>query len=310
MNNCDSLLKALMNRSVSDSLMLGAGVHDAISGRIAQEVGYDALWVSGLGASAAQHLVPDANIISLGEMAELTRRIISASSVPVLVDADNGYGNVVNVRYAVRLLESAGAAGLCLEDNSFPKRNSFYGGNGRELVDVDEMCGKLEMASATRRREDFVLIARTEALIAGLTPRDAAERAERYSLAGANAVLLHGRSWPLVREACERYRGMAPIVLVPTTYPEVQRADMFAAGARLAIYANQALRAAVTSIRNTLTSLRHATNLEVTEADIASLDEIFRLTGAEDLLAIEAHYGSQAVRARQGSVASAERSDK
>src|SRR5215475_6030966 len=148
-------------------IVLAAGAHDALSAKLAEEAGFDAIWASGVGISAVQ-AVPDANILTLTETLEAVRRIVDAVEIPVIADCDNGYGNAINVMRTVSEFERAGAAGICIEDNEFPKRCSFYGSVRRELVSVEEHVGKIEAATAARRSRDFTVVARTEALIAGL----------------------------------------------------------------------------------------------------------------------------------------------
>src|SRR5262252_2423747 len=146
---------------------LAAGAHDALSAKLAEEAGFDAVWASGFGISAVQ-AVPDANILTLTETLEAVRRICDAVSVPVVADCDNGYGNAINVMRTASEFERAGAAGICIEDNEFPKRCSFYAGVRRDLVPTEEHARKIAAAVAARRDPGFLVIARTEALIVGL----------------------------------------------------------------------------------------------------------------------------------------------
>src|SRR2546427_238389 len=174
-------------------LVLAAGAHDSLSAKLAEEAGFDAIWASGFGISAVQ-AVPDANILTLTETLEAVRHIVDAVHIPVVADCDNGYGNAINVMRTVGEFERAGAAGVCIEDNDFPKRCSFYAGVRRELVPVDEHARKIEAATAARRDPAFAVIARTEALIAGLGVDEALGRARAYAAAGADAVLVHSKA--------------------------------------------------------------------------------------------------------------------
>ena len=112
---------------------LAAGAHDALSAKLAEEAGFDAIWASGFGISAVQ-AVPDANILTMTETLDAVRRMCDAVTIPVVADCDNGYGNAINVMRTASEFERAGAAGICIEDNVFPKRCSFYAGVRRELV--------------------------------------------------------------------------------------------------------------------------------------------------------------------------------
>src|SRR3990170_2706953 len=133
---------------------LAAGAHDALSAKLAQEAGFDAV------------------------------------GIPVIADCDNGYGNAINVMRTVAEFERAGAAGVCIEDNEFPKRCSFYSGVRRDLVPTEEHVRKIEAAKSAQRRPEFVVIARTEALIAGWGLDEALARARAYAAAGADAILV------------------------------------------------------------------------------------------------------------------------
>jgi len=278
-----------------DRSALMAGAHNGLSARIAERAGFDALWASGFEISAS-HAVPDANILTMSENLAAARDMADASRLPVLADCDNGYGNAINVRRAVREYEAAGVAGICIEDNSFPKRCSFYTGVGRELVGVDEHAGKIRAAVEARRDPHFVVVARTEALICGLGMDEALTRARAYQAAGADAILVHSKSkdgaeilefglrWP---------RDAAPLVAVPTTYSHVTARDLFDAGYRLVIYANHGLRSAVRAMTQTLSKLRREAQAASVEPDIVPLEAIYDLVGVQQLRSDEASYLAQ-----------------
>src|SRR5215471_136415 len=141
-------------------VVLAAGAHDALSAKLAEEAGFYAVWASGFGMSAVQ-AVPDANILTLTETLEAVRRICDAVTLPVVADCDNGYGNAINVMRTASEFERAGAAGICIEDNEFPKRCSFYAGVKRELVPAEEHARKIQAATTARRDPGFAIIART-----------------------------------------------------------------------------------------------------------------------------------------------------
>src|SRR5436305_2516955 len=174
-------------------VVLAAGAHDALSAKLAEQAGFDAIWASGFGISAVR-AVPDANILTLTETLEAVRRIVDAVGIPVIADCDNGYGNAINVMRTAAEFERAGAAGICIEDNEFPKRCSFYAGVRRELVPAEEHARKIEAATTARRAASFLVIARTEALIVGLGLDEALRRATAYARAGADAVLVHSHA--------------------------------------------------------------------------------------------------------------------
>src|SRR5262249_16690675 len=156
----------------------------------------------------------------------------------------NGYGNAINVMRTVTEFERAGAAGVCIEDNEFPKRCSFYAGVRRDLVLPEEHARKVEAAVTARRNPEFAVIARTEALIAGLGLDEALLRARLYADAGADAVLVHSKAGTFdeLADFARRWDRATPLVAVPTTYPDVSPETLARSGFRLAIFANQPLR--------------------------------------------------------------------
>jgi phosphoenolpyruvate phosphomutase len=282
-------------------LVLAAGAHDALSAKLAEEAGFEAIWASGFGISAVKAL-PDANILTLTETLEAVRRIVDAVAIPVVADCDNGYGNAINVMRTVSEFERAGAAGICIEDNDFPKRCSFYAGVRRDLVPLEEHARKIEAATAARHARGFLVIARTEALIAGLGLEEALMRARAYAEAGADAILVHSKAsdFSELRAFSDSWDGRVPLVAVPTTYPTVGREELAAAGFRLAIFANQALRAAIVAMRGVLADLRQSGRAASVEDRIASLEEVYALVGVPELKANEQRFlfaGNQAPRA-------------
>lgn len=273
------------------NIVLAAGAHDALSAKLAEEAGFDAIWASGFGISAVQ-AVPDANILTLTETLDAVKRICDAVQIPVIADCDNGYGNAINVMRTVTEFERAGAAGICIEDNEFPKRCSFYAGVSRDLVNVDEHARKVQAACASRRHRDFVVIARTEALIAGIGMDEALLRARAYADAGADAVLVHSKAKDFgeLKRFTELWDRPVPLVAVPTTYPDVSPEELHAAGFRLAIFANQPLRAAIVAMRGALQEMRRTGKIASIEGRIATLEEVYALVGVSELKANEKRF--------------------
>jgi phosphoenolpyruvate phosphomutase len=282
-------------------IVLAGGAHDALSATLVEEAGFEAVWASGFGISAVQG-VPDANILTLTETLDAVRRIVDAVEIPVVADCDNGYGNAINVMRTVGEFERAGAAGICIEDNDFPKRCSFYAGVRRDLVAPEEHARKIEAATTARRDRGFVVIARTEALIAGLGMDEALRRARAYADAGADAVLIHSKSrdFEELRTFARSWDRAVPLIAVPTTYPTVAADELEEAGFRMAIFANQALRAAIVGMRDVLREIRESGCAAGVEKRIARLDEVYALVGVPELKANEERFlftGSQAPRA-------------
>jgi phosphoenolpyruvate phosphomutase len=268
------------------------GAHDALSARLIERAGFDAVWASGFAISAAQFALPDANILTMTENLEVIRHINQATALPVIADCDNGYGNAVNVIRTVTEYENAGIAAICLEDNIFPKRCSFYAGVQRELVSIEEHCGKLRAAKRAQQDSDFMVIARTEALIAGWGMEEALQRATAYAGAGADAILIHSKA-PTAAEVLEfarRWSLETPLVIVPTTYASTPLQTLADAGFKLVIFANHPVRAAITGMRESLAQLRRHGTASLLDAHIASLEDVFDLVGVSRLTAEEQEF--------------------
>jgi phosphoenolpyruvate phosphomutase len=292
-------LRALLEQS---GLIPMVGAHDALSARLIEAAGFPVVWSSSFAVSAAQRAMPDVNLLTMTENLEAARAINDAISLPVVADADNGYGNAVNVVRTVEAYERAGLAGLCLEDNVFPKRCSLYPGMKRELVSVEEFAGKIRAAAATRRDGDFVIIARVEALIAGWGMAEARRRAHAYAEAGADMILMHSRSRTAdeVLEFMRRWDRAIPVVVVPTLYPSVTFEELERAGVKMVIWANQVLRGAVKGMQDALRVLARERRLDALDPYIVPLEEIYAHVGVEQFKAVESEFlpaGTSPVRA-------------
>ena len=260
-------------------LMRIGGAHDALSARLLAEAGFAAIWMSGFGLAAAQFAFPDVNLVTMTESVEAARRAAAAAAAPLIVDADNGFGDSRNAARAVREYGQAGVAGICLEDNIFPKRCSLYPGAPRELVPLPEMCEKLESARRTADPFGMLLIGRVESLIAELGPEDAVTRANAYAEAGADAILIHSRTWAPLREIALSRRVTKPLVLVPTLFSDVSLAEAEACGFAAVIFANQLLRATVHAARAMLGPLLRAGALTDVDRFLCPVSDVNRLVG-------------------------------
>jgi phosphoenolpyruvate phosphomutase len=270
--------------------LLAVGAHDGMSGRLGERAGFDAIWASGFEISAS-HGVPDANVLDMSAQLAASEQIAEAVSVPVIADCDNGYGNAVNAAHTARKFARAGIAGICIEDNVFPKRCSFYEGARRELVSREEHALKIE-ACKDEAGDGLFVIARTEALIAGYPMEDALERAEAYAEAGADAVLIHSKQKEPheIVEFCTRWSGRAPLVAVPTTYDKTTVADLARLGVRIVIFANHGLRASIRAMEQAYAKLIQAGRASVLRDDIVSLQHVFDLINVKELEEIERRY--------------------
>ena len=168
---------------------IAMAAHNPLAAKLAREAGIDAVWGSGFERSAS-YAVPDANVLPMGIHLEMMRAMVEVQAGPVIADVDTGFGNAVNVAYVVPRYAAAGVAAVVIEDKSFPKDSSRTSGGRQELVSIPEFQGRIEAAKATG---SVLLIARTEALIAGVGQHEALRRGTAYVEAGADAVLIHSK---------------------------------------------------------------------------------------------------------------------
>jgi len=265
--------------------------HDGLSARVAADAGFRALWASGLCMSTTLGL-RDSDEASWTERLTLVARIVEAANLPVLVDGDSGYGNFSTARRFALQAEQIGAAGICIEDKRFPKTNSFVGDN-HELAPVGEFCGKIRACRDAARNPAFVVVARTEALIANLGIDEALLRSEAYRLAGADAIFIHSRK-PTVEEIVAfmtDWGDRLPVLIAPTTYPQTPMSMYADLGIAGVIWANQGMRAAVKAMR-TVCRLLSTEGAGAVEGMIASLDDVFTLMDYAQLTLDEQRYGS------------------
>jgi phosphoenolpyruvate phosphomutase len=277
-------LRALLG---SGHVVRAAGAHTALGAALVEQAGLDAVWASSFEISAARCL-PDASLLTMTDYLQATAQMQEACSIPVVADVDTGFGGTMNVAHMVREYERQGISAVCIEDKVFPKMNSFVG-TRHPLLDADAFCRKITVAKTVQQTSDFHVIARTEALIAGLGVEEALRRAECYVDAGADSVLIHSRDRrkDQVLEFLRGWDGRAPVVIVPTTYPDWQATDAHRAGVSMIIYANQSLRAAVSSVRQVLSRIRDDGSTLAVEDTIAPLSDIFQLQHLDDWRGIE-----------------------
>lgn len=265
------------------------GAHSPLSARLAAEAGFDGIWASGFELSAL-HGVPDASIVTQTQHLETASAMAFAVPVPVLADVDTGFGNAVNLWHATRDYEAAGCRGLVVEDKTFPKDTSLLPGGRQELVRIEEFQGKIAAAVDARRDPDFAIVARTEALIAGAGLEEALVRARAYVAAGADAILIHSKQKTPdeVLAFIAAWDLPAPLVLVPTAYPQLDEAAIRALGkVRLVIYGNHGLRAAVQAMTDCFRAIRAAGGAAGVENAIAPLERIFTLQGVSAMKDLE-----------------------
>lgn len=284
--------RRLRERMASAGLVQVMAAHSPLSALLAEEAGFDGLWASGFELSALYGL-PDVSLISMTQHLEMVRAIADRCSLPIVADIDTGFGNALNVIHAVRHYERAGAAAVVIEDKTFPKVTSLVADGRQELLRVEEFQGKIRAALEARRDPDFLVIARTEALIAGLGESEALNRAAAYEAAGADMILVHSKQkTPAeVESFAHAWTDRAPLVLVPTAYPDLTVERIKALGnVRMVIYGNHAIRAAVTAMQRIFARIRAEGGILGVDKEIVSVEEIFRLQRMDEVKADEEKY--------------------
>jgi len=230
------------------------GVFDVLVARMAERMGFSAIYLSGAALSASTGL-PDLGLLSVTEFVERARAITQATALPLLCDADTGFGEALNVERTVRLFESAGVAGIHLEDQELPKRCGHL--SGKHLIEPEAMASKIRAAVAARRDRDLVVIARTDAR--GVTCfDDAVRRAQIYLAAGADAI------FPEAMETAEEFAAFARQVKAPSLAnmtefgrsPILDFNDLATMGYRMVLYPLSAYRSALKAAQITLANIK------------------------------------------------------
>ncbi len=269
------------------------GVHNALGAKLAEEAGADGLWVSSFEVHTAARL-PDADILSTEDYVYSIAQMSDRVAIPVLVDGNAGGGNAINTIRLVREFEKAGASGMCIEDNPFPKRCSFYDGMQEELERTETFAGKVQASVEKRLDPEFAIIARTETLNKGLGIDVALERTKAYVAAGAEAILIHHKGSdpePVLEFADKWFKTeTVPLVSVPTTYKTVTYEQLNDAGFKLIIFANYGIRSIVRALRTTFGAIMEHKRLADADHHVVSMNEIFDLIYLDELKENEARY--------------------
>ena len=266
------------------------GAHNALGAQLAERAGFDGVWSSGLEISAS-HGLPDADILTMSEYLAAAASMADAVRIPIVADCDTGYGNSNNVIQMMRKFEAAGIAAICIEDKLFPKVNSFVPGR-QELAPIAEFVGKIMAAKNAQRNTDTMLIARVEALIAGLGQTEARKRARAYAEAGADAILIHHNTsspQPII-DFARAWDLEVPLVVVPTTYYSVTAPELDGLGIKMVIYANHGLRAGINAMLDVYAEILQTQSTASVEKRLASMKLVFELQGMPQLKRNEEMY--------------------
>jgi len=276
---------------LSEQLEFICEAHNGLSAKIVQEAGFRGIWASGLSISA-QFGVRDNNEASWTQVLENLEFMSDATTIPILLDGDTGYGNFNNMQRLVRKLEQRRIAAVCIEDKLFPKTNSFIKGSAQPMADMQEFCGKIKAGKDAQTDANFSIIARVEAFICGWGLAQALRRAEAYHQAGADGILIHSAlSVPdEILAFKQEWGSRCPVIIVPTKYYATPTDVFRQHGFSMVIWANHMLRSSVAAMQKTARILKEQEHLLSIEDKVAPVSEIFRLQNAAELQDAEDRY--------------------
>tara|TARA_Y100000748_G_scaffold302898_1_gene306399 strand:+ start:959 stop:1852 length:894 start_codon:yes stop_codon:yes gene_type:complete len=275
--------KDLIDLMKSKPILRVGGAFDAMSAKLVELENFDAVW-AGSFAISATHALPDASILTMTEFLHAAQNMAETCNIPVIADCDTGFGGPGNVSHLVKKYEKAGVAGISIEDKTFPKENSLLNEGNQNLISEKEFVAKIIAAREAKKDDNFLLIARTEALIAEKGMDEAKKRATAYEKAGADAILIHSKknSPEEVFEFADTWKGNVPLVVVPTTYPNVKTNEFISHKIKMVIYANQTLRSAYSSMLDTLKKIKND-DLSSLDKKISPMEKIFELQKMYDV---------------------------
>ena len=279
-----SKFDTLRNGLESQSILKVGGAFDAMSAKLVENSGFDAVW-AGSFAISATHALPDASILTMTEFFDVASSMASTCEIPIIADCDTGYGGPSNVSHMVRKYENAGIASICIEDKIFPKENSLLENGKNDLLSEKEFVAKILAAKEARSNKNFIIMARVEALISGAGMVEALKRATAYENAGADAILIHSKQKTPdeIFEFTDSWKGSAPLVVVPTTYDSVKISELESHKIKMVIYANQTLRVAHMAMTGLLNDLVKADHISDVKDKISTMQDIFHLQEMYDI---------------------------
>ena len=286
MNGKLTVRQRLRKRLTEGAMIVAPGIYDAYGARLVEQAGFDAVYMTGNGVSASLLGQPDVGLVDLTLFAAHAHRAAACINIPLICDADTGYGNAVNVRHTVREFESAGVAAIHIEDQVAPKRCGHLPGS-RPVVSMAEHVGKIEAAVAARRDPDFIIIARTDAA-GGLGLDEAIRRGQAYRKAGADVVFVELKNSPTILEDLRRVTAEsgAPCLvnidgggkLGELTVPEIEQL-----GFRMAIFPGLGRAIAGYAMREALQTLKRDGNTQAVRSRMLSLQEYNDVLGLGDV---------------------------
>jgi 2-methylisocitrate lyase-like PEP mutase family enzyme len=256
--------------------LLVPGAANALAARVIEDLGFEAVYLSGAGLTNSLWGLPDLGFVSLTEIAQHATTIRESVNIPLVVDAETGFGNALNVRHCVRVLERAGASAIQLEDQNLPKKCGHF--SDKSVISAAEMCGKIKAAADARDSRDFLLIARTDALaIAGFNA--AIERAQQYAATGADVTFVEApSSEEQIRDVPKRLRVPQVInIVVGGKTPVLAQQDLAKLGFGMVLYANVALQGAIAGMQAALRQLKNNGRVDESDSMVAGFAERQRL---------------------------------
>src|SRR4249920_539143 len=284
--NPRQVLKQLLKR---DKLLVAPGCFDGLSARLVEEAGFEAAYLSG-GAVARSMGIPDIGLVTMSEVIERAVQVVSTVRIPVIADADTGYGNAVNLVRTVREFERAGVAAIHIEDQITPKRCGHL--DGKEVIPLAEMANKLQAALAARTDPDFCIIARTDTRgVHGFD--DAIKRGQAFAKLGVDAIFVEApQSEAELAEIPRRIPNIPLLVNVfkggKTPMLPVERLEKM--GYRIAIYPSETQRAAIHAMRTALSTLKREGTTESIDASLTTFKDRDKVVGLDDWNKIEREF--------------------
>lgn len=285
-----STRKTLKALAESRRGVLVPGAFNALSARVVADLGFEAIYVTGAGVTNMWFGLPDQAFMGLTDIADHTARIRDAVELPLIVDADTGFGNALNTYHAVRTLERAGADCIQLEDQVSPKRCGHF--NGKEVISTDEMLGKIRAAVDARRDPDTLILARTDAC-ATQGFEAAVERAQRFGEAGADILFVEAvTTAEEIRALPRRLAGKPQLMnmVIGGKTPIFSAEELAGLGYGIVLYANAALQGAVAGMQKALTVLRDTKRIDEDPALVAPFAERQRLVRKSEWDVLEQKY--------------------
>ena len=283
--HCSTLRKNLN----SGATLVAPGVHDMISAILAEKIGFPAIFVGGYGISASHLGVPDVGIMTFTDVLDRVRMISEVTTKPLIVDADTGYGGLINLRHAVRNFEKVGVAAIQIEDQVFPKRCGHA--KGIKVVTIDEMSTRINVALDSRISEDFLIIARTDSRLE-LGLGEAIKRAEAYSKAGADLIFVES---PQNVQEMEKLRRSIDVPLVFKMVPDWKLSDLDSEvlgdmGFNLLIYPSLGFLSAADAMQRAFTELKN--NGLVKKQSLQSFADFSEMIGFDEIYSFEERWGN------------------